>query len=248
MADDVVKSVGRVLAVLELFKEKRESLTGSQIANALGYPSSSTNAVLKSLVKLGYLSWETQGRRYFPTVSVTGLGEWIPDILLTGDILEMLDTLHQGTGETVTLSTQIDLNMQFVRVLPGTFPISLSLREGYLAPLWGSAVGTACLAHMKDEQINKLLKRVASKGGAAADQMQATEVMREVKATRERGYAVGFDMIMQDTGAIAMIIPSNPKFVIGVGGLAPRIQRSKETIIGLMQKTISGPIAAPATG
>ncbi|WP_298464131.1 helix-turn-helix domain-containing protein [uncultured Erythrobacter sp.] len=248
MADDVVKSVGRVLAVLELFRVKREPLSGSQIATELGYPSSSTNAVLKSLVKLGYLSWDTQSRRYFPTVSVTGLGEWIPDKLLTNEILEMLEALHEGTGETVTLSTQIDLNMQFVRVLPGTFPISLSLTEGYLGPLFGSAVGTACLAPLSDDQISKLLTRVRLQGGSAADQLELAEVMAEVEATRERGYAVGFDLILQDTGAIAMIIPSHPKFVIGVGGLSQRIQRNKEAIIDLMQRTVGDRVVAPLVG
>ncbi len=248
MADDVVKSVGRVLAVLELFKLRRESLSGSQIATELGYPSSSTNAVLKSLVKLGYLSWDTQSRRYLPTISVTGLGEWIPDKLLTNEILVMLKVLHEGTGETVTLSTQIDLNMQFVRVLPGTFPISLSLTEGYLGPLFGSAVGTACLAQLSDDEISKLLTRVRLKGGSAADQLELADVMEEVEATRERGYAVGFDLILQDTGAIAMIIPSHPKFVIGVGGLSQRIQRNKETIIDLMQRTVGDRVTAPVVG
>lgn len=248
MADDVVKSVGRVLAVLELFKEKREPLSGTEVASELGYPSSSTNAVLKSLVKLGYLSWETQSRRYFPTVSVTGLGDWLPEKLLTNEILEMLQVLHEGTGETVTLSTQTDLNMQFVRVLPGTFPISLSLREGYLGPLFGSAVGTASLAQLSDEQISKLLKRVRSEGESGADQLELADVMAEVQATRERGYAVGFDLILQDTGAIAMLIPSHPKFVIGVGGLSPRIQRNKAAIINLMQRTVGNRVVAPLSG
>jgi DNA-binding IclR family transcriptional regulator len=238
MADDVVKSVGRVLAVLELFKEKREALTGTQITSELGYPSSSTNAVLKSLVKLGYLSWETQNHRYFPTVSVTGLGDWIPDNLLTHEILEMLETLHRGTGETVTLSTQIDLNMQFVRVLPGTFPISLSMREGYLGPLFGSAVGTACLAQLSDHQISKLLKRDRLTHRNAANPIQLAEVMDDVEATRERGYAVGYDRILQDTGAVAMALPNQPKFVIGVGGLSPRIQRNEKVIVELMRRTI----------
>lgn len=246
MADDVVKSVGRVLAVFELFKEKREALTSSQIASELGYPSSSTNAVLKSLMKLGYLSWDTQSRRYFPTVSITDLGDWIPDNLLANEILEMLEMLHQGTGETVTLSTQIDLNMQFVRVLPGTFPISLSMREGYLGPLFGSAVGTARLAQLSDSHIAKLLNRGSLNDASESDQMSLAEVMTEVEAARSLGYAVGYDRILQDTGAVAMVVPDQPKFVIGVGGLSPRIQRNEGAIVELMQKTIGNPNEAPA--
>ena len=238
MADDVVKSVGRVIAVLELFEAKREALTGAQIASELGYPSSSTNAVLKSLVKLGYLSWNTLTRRYFPTLSVSNLGEWILDDLLANETLEILEALHAATGETVTLSTQNDLNMQFIRVIPGTFPISLSVREGYLGPLFGSAIGTACLSRLNDNQISRLHERGKRSPGSASSKFQLTDVMAEVETARERGFAVGYDRILQDTGAVAIPLPNQPEFVVGVGGLSPRIHRSEEAIVEAMHKAI----------
>lgn len=238
MADDVVKSVGRVITVLELFEAKRESLTGAQIASELGYPSSSTNAVLKSLVKLGYLSWNIETRKYFPTQSVSKLGDWIRDDLMANEAQIILESLHRSTGETVTLSTQNDLNMQFIRVLPGTFPISLSVRIGYLGPLFGSAIGMACLSRLNDDQIGRLLERGKRTPGNEFTKIQLSEVMEEVKVTRQRGYAVGYDRILPDTGAVAVPLPKQPNFVVGVGGLSPRIRRSEKEIVRTMLQAV----------
>jgi len=55
MSGDVVKSVGRVLEVLDFFRQQRNPAKANDIGLALGYPKSSTNALLKSMVSLGYL-------------------------------------------------------------------------------------------------------------------------------------------------------------------------------------------------
>lgn len=238
MAHEVVKSVGRVLAVLELFERQREPLTATEICGALEYPASSTDALLKSMLSLGYLALNTQTRRYFPSLRVTRLGEWIPTHLFQGDTMELLDTLHEATGETVTLSAQSDLHMQFVRVLPGTFPISLRITEGYIGPLFGSAVGTAYLSRLNDRQIDRLMQRGKRTPGSASKKIAFSEVMKEVEETRQRGYAVGYDRILQDTGAIAMPLQDNQNFVVAVGGLSPRIRRSESSIIRQMRKAI----------
>ena len=56
MNDSIVKSVGRVFEVLELFDAERAALTATTIARTLKYPASSTVALLKSIVRLGYLT------------------------------------------------------------------------------------------------------------------------------------------------------------------------------------------------
>lgn len=238
MQPDIVKSVGRVVDVLELFSRRREPLSATEICSELEYPNSSADALLKSLVSLGYLSLDTQSRRYFPSLRVTRLGEWIPGHLFTGEAMMLLSSLHELTQETVTLSIQSDLHMQFIRVLPGTFPISLRITEGYLGPMFGSAVGTAFLSQLTDKQIGRLLQRAKRTPKSVSKKVKLTEVMEEVEETRERGYAVGYDRILPDTGAVAMPLPTHPGTVVGIGGLATRIHRSEASIIRHMRGAI----------
>ena len=65
MDSKVVKSVGRVLRVLELFEKHQTPLSATQICNSLDLPKSSANALLKSLVQLGYLSIDGPTKNYF---------------------------------------------------------------------------------------------------------------------------------------------------------------------------------------
>ena len=238
MAQEIVKSVGRVIEVLELFEKRREPMTATEICESLGYPNSSADALLKSLVALGYLTLDTRNRSYFPSLRVMQLGEWIPGKLFSGETMALLEELHEASGETVTLSTQSDLHMQFVRVIPGTFPISLRVTEGYMGPLFGSAVGTAFLSRLKDRQIGRLLQRAKRTPGSVSSRVRLSHIMEEVEETRERGYAVAYDRILSDTGAVAMPLPNHGSFVVAVGGLSPRIHRSEAAIIRHMRRAI----------
>ena len=49
-----VKSAARVLAILEYFDDLQRPSTVTEIAEELTYPQSSTSALLRSLVSMGY--------------------------------------------------------------------------------------------------------------------------------------------------------------------------------------------------
>jgi len=230
----VVKSAGRVLEVLELFRRERRQLSAAEIGQRLGYPKSSANALLKSLVSLGYLVLNVRTLRYFPSLNVTTLGDWIPSVALaTGDAFEILAEVHVATQETVTLSVQSDLCVSFLKVIPGTFPISLRMKEGLTASLFSSAVGTAILSCMPDEEIANLVARANARTRRKTGQVDAPIVMQNVCAARKAGFAVFYDAVFPDTGAVAVPFPSPIEdfpMAIGVGGLRDRIRRNEAAI------------------
>jgi DNA-binding IclR family transcriptional regulator len=237
----VVKSAGRVMEVLELFAAERTPLVASEIARRLDWPKSSTNVLLRSLVSMGYLMVDVETIEYFPTPRITGLGDWIPDALRAGDdAIRCLEELHDRTGETVTLSIQNAFDMQFVVVLPGTFPISLTMREGFTASIFTTAVGTALLTEETDDTVRRLAQRANHRrrndGGRRVD---VGKLLAEVRAARERGYAVGYERVFPDTGALGMAVRSRTggrTLVVGVGGLAARIRRNEAQIVDAMRK------------
>jgi DNA-binding IclR family transcriptional regulator len=239
----VVKSAGRVFEVLELFRRARRQLSAAEVCQALGYPKSSTNALLKSLVALGYLVLDGRTLRYFPSLSVTQLGDWIPSIVLaSGDAFEILAEVHAATQETVTLTIQNDLSCRFLRVIPGTFPISLRMTEGFIAPLLTTAVGQAILSQLTDEQVLVLVDRQNARTKRKVDRLDPLKVVREVRDVRARGYAVAYDAVFPDTGAIAVPFPSDMEgfpMAIGVGGLRERMRRSESAIYRAIRASIT---------
>jgi DNA-binding IclR family transcriptional regulator len=229
MAAETVKSTRRTLELLECFADTKQPMTGSEIADRLGYPRSSTNALVHTLVSLGYLGVDETAKTYFPTLRVTLLGAWLPTQLpRTVDLEELLQSVRQRTRETVTLSTLAGLEMVFIRVLPGTHPIALVLDVGTPAPLFDSAVGLALLASMEDAQVSRIIR----KSGLCRKQMEAPRKRLEerIKAVRKKAHAIIYDGVMPGTGALAVALPVGPvptRIVLGVGGPADRI-RSRE--------------------
>lgn len=236
-----VKSAERVLDVFELFRDTQRPMNGTEICEALGYPASSGNALLKSLVARGYLSVDATSLRYFPSLRLTHLGDWIPGRVMSHATTELLEDLHAQTSETVTLSMRTGLFMQFITVLPGTFPISLRITEGYMAPLFGSVIGTAALSTLPQKQVQRLTRRVGSTPGSLAPGLTLEAVLEEIEDVRARGYALAYDRVLPDTGAIAMPLPpmlAEQPLVIGVGGLSPRIRQSEAVLVRKMRASL----------
>ena len=242
MSKDVVKSVGRVFSVLELFKTHQKPLTATEVCNYLDYPKSSADALLKSLVILGYLTLDINTTKYFSSLRVTKLGDWLPELFgASSYALQMVDHIHKALGETVTLSMPNDIHMQFITVITGTFPISLSFQQGTKLPLFTTGIGIAQLATRTDEQIAKALKRGNRRAASAQDRVNLDELMVDIESTRAKGYCDAFNRLVPDTGAIAMALPgpsSESQLVVAVGGPIDRIKKTEDKIIQEMRQAI----------
>lgn len=233
-----VKSGARVVEILELFARQRHPLSATDVCAALHYPKSSANLLLHTLVESGWLSLDGETMRYFPTLRVAALGDWLPSKLFGGEHTDALvEELWRETQETATLSIPNGVHMEFVRIHVGTFPISLNVSAGTLVPMFGTAVGTAYLQTHSDDAIDRLYQR-AEDEGVLADKARSFDAhLSEIRQARKRGYAVGYDRLLSDTGAIGVCLFAGSQehaVVLGVGGLSSRIARSEATISKLM--------------
>lgn len=247
-----VKSAGRVLEVLELLANVRKPLSASEIGRLLNYPKSSTNVLLKSLTYLGYLTFDQDTMHYFPSMRVTALGEWITAALYgAGDAASMLQEVHDATGETVTLSMRTGQSMRFMRVLPGKFFIALKMDEGMLAPLFGSSVGAALLATRPAAEVERLAESARSMARTRQTRLVIDNSLASLPLIRQRGYAVTFESLFPDTGALSMALPpasDGSVLVLGVGGLSDRIRRNERAIARVMRTAINTHLFKPTSG
>ncbi len=239
-ASSVIKSTERTLAVLEAFQTWKRSAGARELARTLNMPRSSTNALLASLVTLGYLWFDPKNATYFPTLKVGLLGDWLigsvrRDRTLNGIVQE----INTATGETVSLAVRTGFDMQFVTIVPSTFPVALNIMEGALAPLFESAVGMAWLGAQDFEDVEMLA--VAYNRQPGVKPIAMTEVQRRLREVAEKGAAVAYDKVLPDTGAIAVVFPrptQGQTIVIGAGGPEDRIRRAETQIITLIRRLI----------
>lgn len=176
-------------------------------------------------------------------MKLTHLGDWVPSLLFGSDLLlPMLERLRDATGETVTLTMATGLHMRVLKALIGTHPIALQLDEGLLFPIFDTSVGNAYLSTLPDATIATLLQRrnAQTPRGQA---LTLADVMTAVAGVRANGYAVAYDKIVADTGAVAVPLASSQvgeTLVIAVAGLNSRIARDEARLIREMKRLVKG--------
>lgn len=237
----VVKSVGRVFEVLECFARLRVPLTAVEIEKRLEIPASSTVAILKSMVTLGYLSFDRISRTYFPTVRLAMLSEWIDSDIVGSDHLgKLIDELRVGTGETIILASQSDLSVQYLLSLPGPYPIKFNAPAGSLRPLCGSGAGWALLSAKPDAEVLSVVRRL-NRGAPTSRKIDADALLDLLKQVRKQGYAASYGSVVSGSGILAMVLPTRAQerpLVIGVGGPIERLQKNEVAIVKSMRLAI----------
>jgi DNA-binding IclR family transcriptional regulator len=237
-----VKSAARVMQILELFDDVRRPAAVMEIADALGYPQSSTSALLRSLVYLGYLEYDPINRTYFTSMRVALLGSWIsPHFVAEGAILRMMRELSQKTGDTIVLATRNGLFAQYVHVIQATSSARLHMTLGTVRPLAYSGSGYAILSQLPAADATRIITRYNAELDENKDPVSVREVLNILEKTRERGYAMTTGIQTAGGGIIAAPIPQapgKPLMALGIGGIAEILQARESELSALLLDAI----------
>lgn len=236
MTASVVKSAGRVFEVLELFDAERQAMTATAIARALKYPASSTVALLKSMVNLGYLSHDPGERTYFPTIQRAAVSRWLEDsFFVEGHLLELMDDLAAATGEQVTLCWQNELAMQFIRANSPDKGVNRPFAApGSRLPLFESVVGLTALTLKRDVEIAQLAERCQAAKNFTDAKVDLPGAMEQVRTFRSLGYGIGVDAHAPATSTVAWPLRhrrSSRCIVVSVCGPTERIKVETRNIV-----------------
>ncbi len=241
MQHKLVKSAARVLHVLEFFDEVKRASSVAEVAAHYGWPHSSTSVLMRSLVALGYLHYDTSDRSYFPSTRVALLGDWIQDNRFKdGQLMRLMHDLNDETGETVVLAAQNGLHSQYIRVIQGTNTLRMHLHIGTLRPLFVSGTGRALLSQMDQATIRKL----AHKHNASSDSqppLDIPNVLGQAAVDRANGYAMSLNHVTPRAGSIAMPLPTRSQYrplVIGLGGLSDRLITNEQRYAEAMRRGV----------
>jgi len=237
-----VKSAARVMQILELFDDVRRPAAVMEIADALGYPQSSTSALLRSLVYLGYLEYDATSRTYFTSMRVALLGSWIsPHFVAEGAIIRMMRELSQKTGDTIVLATRNGLFAQYVHVIQATSPARLHMTLGTVRPLAYSGAGYAMLSQLPISDATRIITRYNAELDGSQNPVSVREVLNILETTRKRGYAMTTGIQTAGGGIIAAPIsqgPDKPLMAVGIGGIAEILQARETELSAILLDAI----------
>lgn len=240
-SDSSIKTARRIFEVLEYFEEVKRPISLKELANKCDYPTSSAAAILKSMVNLGYLFYDSYNRTYMPTMRIAQMGSWLNTGLFgESAILEMVEFINQEIDELVSISTQSDLHAQYIHCVQTRKLVRFDIRPGDVRPLAISGVGRTLLSAHTDVEIARLLRRINA-SSAAAERFELEPLMKIITGIRRDGYLFSKHTITPDAGVIAMPLPKRSFgriLVLGVGGPVSRLEENHSQIVTCMRQGI----------
>jgi len=217
--------VDRVMDIIELLADEPNGLPLSDIARRLEMPKSAANRLLSSLVNRGIAVQDDASQRYRLTVKLAALGFRVLAGAGTSDICQpSLDRLATRTGELVRLALVEGDTLFWIAKSQGALSgLRYDPDLGRAVVLHATATGKAWLSTMSDEAASSLVKKrgyvVPARFGKPVVRDEAS-LIKELAATRARGYGVAIEEGEPGTCAMARAILGRDGMAVGTVSIA----------------------------
>lgn len=228
------RSATRALDVLECFGQARRPLRAVEIARALDLHASTADQLLKTMVDSAHLVFDARGKTYAPSHRLAGFSGWIveragPDARLRA----LVAAVQVETGDVVTLTTPNDLFMQVID-LAGVGPNGQPTERGLRISVFGSAVGSAYLSTLADDDVLRLARR------ARLPAQEQAEVRASVALIRRDGFAEGLSADGEIWSLATPLPPSGQTpLVLGFAGPAERVRTLSAELQARMKAAVA---------
>jgi DNA-binding IclR family transcriptional regulator len=194
----VGQTVGKLSAILD-FLAAHGDATAADVAVALGEPRSSVHRQLASLHKLQLLDEGRARGSYRLGMKLFQLGQSVVERLdLRREAIQVMERIHDETGETVFLCVQRGREAVCIERLDGRRVTVLELRLGGSLPLHAGAAPRALLAWQPRTAWDAYIE---SARAAGAD-LDPARVRADLEQTRTRGYSVSDEDVTPGIAAI----------------------------------------------
>ena len=156
-----------------------------------------------------------------------------------------LQRLSQEYGETVDLSILDESHVIYLEVIESPHRLKLAAAVGQRLPAYFTASGKALLAYMPADQVRKIIGENLTEY-ADSNPVSIPDMLADLKATAERGYAISEQEYEKDINAVAAPIfdsEKRPVASIAIVGPSFRLTRDRLPLLGealrKMTETIS---------
>lgn len=235
----LVPAVARALALLDLLEKEREAMSLARLSASLALPKSSVHGLCNTLTALGYLRRQDDGGFYIGP-RVMGLAHAFAEQTTPAQEFERLwSGMAAAPQDTVILSVLDGTDVVYVAVRNGMRPLGLAFSVGMRLPAHRAATGRAMLAFHDEAFVKRLYPGPRLPAFLNQPSMRRSDLLKELSATRERGYSIDDEAVRQGVYCVAApVFGASGEVVAGLGisvqkaALKPRISAQlRETVI-----------------
>ncbi len=225
-----LKSLFKVVDILDCFSVSQRELSVSEIARTLGMPKSTAHRIIDSMRAAGLLEQDATRERYRLGLR---LFEYGSTVLASMDLHRVaspfVEALTKRSGENVHLCVFNGSHMVLVRRAAQASSVHNTLTLMEESPCHGTGVGKAALAFQPDATVRKILQA----GLARFTSRTITDpsaLQQQLADIRQRGYAVDDREHEPDVRCVAAPIRNASGRVfaaVSVSGPARRLTESR---------------------
>jgi len=201
-----IESVDNALRLLQFLRDGG-SIRLTDAAEQLQVAASTAHRLMAMLVYRGFAMQE-DSRRYVagPALGMRAIGApWLHDLRRCA--MEPMEILSAQLEETVNLVVRVGVNIRFLATVESRAILRIGDRTGTVMPAIGASSGKALLACEPEDRLETLYRgRSAQLAGAALDDEQWTNLLRELTTVRSLGYALSREGTEAGVGAVGVAI------------------------------------------
>jgi DNA-binding IclR family transcriptional regulator len=186
-SEDTVKSLLKVVSILEAFSTSRRSMSLAEISVATGFPRSTTHRLAASMRDVGLLDQDGHRDRYRLGLKLFELGNTVlANMDLHREARPFVDALSRISGHQVHLSVFDGWQAIVIHRVPANSGTPLTFIEA--APVHCTSTGKAILAFQPTAKIDAIIA-AGLKRFTDATITDGRKLKGELKLIRRRGYA-----------------------------------------------------------
>lgn len=245
-----VRQAANVVELLEFFARHGAPATLAEIADALGWPRSSTFNIVGTLVDKGYFYEPRHRGGYFPSprwhAVVQAIDEQDP---LPSALLDLVDEISRRSGETTALGCASGLSVVFLHVCQSRQPIRYNADVGTRVPIHASSAGRAILGQMKPGEREQVYRKLVFEKYSDSTPMGIEQIEAELRGFAERGYHQSHSEFIPDLAGVSFPIALDARrlCVVAAGPVSRCLERRPEIAATMADAIRRSGFAAPGS-
>jgi IclR family KDG regulon transcriptional repressor len=226
----IIQSVSHALDVLEEFQGEVDELGVTELSKKLKLHKNNVFRILATLQSRSYIEQNKANENYRLGIRCLELGQtFIHQRGMLKQAKPVLQELAEKTGETSYVSIMRDNEVVYLDSVEPETTVRVVSRLGLHMPIHATAAGKALVAFESEEDLRKRFGKEL-KGYTEKTIRTIEELLRDLDAVREKGYATDLEEFEEGLRCIASPIRDYTRKVIGaisVSGPANRLSDEK---------------------
>ncbi len=229
----ITRTADRTLLIFELFAQRLEPLTLSELARALEMPVSTCSNLMRTLQARGYL-YEVGGRKaFYPTARWLQKAQAITEADPVGELVQpSLRQLRDEVDETILLGKRMGDQIVYLSVVPGAQSIRYNGEVGDLKMMHSTSSGKAILGSMPLAERLTVISRLKLSRGTPDTITQRKQLLEDINLGARRGWWSTRGENVSDVMALAAPITLGPEvYTIVIAGPISRMEPRTEFLV-----------------